>query len=121
MLGATAIRRDVITNLTSSYHKSHYSVEMFKKSECVHYHVTILGDDFIEKLNHELHAIQNLNHAFFYVDIPINQPIAAMIISELEALQFFWGAWLPEYNLQGDILKLQRYKLSGLFNQYYLR
>lgn len=108
LLSATALRREVITNLTSSHLKSHYSVEISKKSECAHFHVTTLGDDFIEKLNHELHAIQNLNHAFFYVDIPINQPIAAMIIYKLEALHFFWGAWLPEFNLQGDILRLQR-------------
>jgi hypothetical protein len=43
-----------------------------------------------------------------YIDLPIEQEAAANAYTQLESIGFFWGAWIPNFTLKGDILRLQK-------------
>jgi hypothetical protein len=40
--------------------------------------------------------------------MPLGQPNALVAVPALEALGFFWAAWLPNYTNSGDVLRLQK-------------
>jgi hypothetical protein len=42
------------------------------------------------------------------LNLPISQESAALAFTQLEDLEFFWGAWLPNYSPQGDVVRLQK-------------
>lgn len=67
-----------------------------------------IGDDFILAINKTLKSLESLKPASIYLDLPINQEAAAIAHLHLEGMGFFWGSWIPNYSIQGDILRLQK-------------
>ena len=88
--------------------KTHMAVAFSSQAEYAHLHVSHIGDDLMSRLTHELEMLQQFNLAVVHCDLPLNQPQAIPAIEQLEQLRFFWGAWLPEFNDEGDVLRLQR-------------
>jgi len=70
--------------------------------------ISHIGDDLITLVAAELQQFESLNLASVYLDLPIKQAAAANAYLELESLGFFWGSWIPNYSVQGDILRLQK-------------
>lgn len=66
-----------------------------------------IGDDLSTAVADELKGLHTLKLASVYVDLPIEQAAASNAYLELEALGFFWGAWLPNYTQNKDVLRLQ--------------
>jgi RimJ/RimL family protein N-acetyltransferase len=67
-----------------------------------------IGDDLNTLVTNELRGMQTLKLASVYIDLPIEQAAASNAYLELEALGFFWGSWLPNYNQNKDTLRLQK-------------
>ena len=66
-----------------------------------------IGADLNTIVADELKSMQTLKLASVYIDLPIEQAAASNAYLELEALGFFWGAWLPNYTQNRDMLRLQ--------------
>jgi hypothetical protein len=67
-----------------------------------------IGEDFSSAMSAELAKLESQNLAFTILNLPISQEAAAIAFSQLEDMGFFWGAWLPNYSAQGDVIRLQK-------------
>ena len=101
-------RHDHKHHRADGHAKTHLAVAFSSQAEYAHLHVSHIGDDLMSRLTHELEMLQQFNLAVIHCDLPLNQPQAIPAIEQLEQLRFFWGAWLPEFNDEGDVLRLQR-------------
>ncbi len=66
-----------------------------------------IGRDFLRRIEVFMEALKSENHPVVYIDIPLGDPMASQATIDLESLGFFWGAWLPNYDQNGDVLRLQ--------------
>jgi RimJ/RimL family protein N-acetyltransferase len=70
--------------------------------------IDYIGSDLLAVITAELKKPSLSELAAIYVDLPIEQEAAANAYSQLETIGFFWGAWIPNFTLRGDILRLQK-------------
>jgi hypothetical protein len=73
-----------------------------------HLRVATLGDDLTERVAEELEGLMAFEVATTHIDLPLWQPAAAVAVEALEPLGFFWGALVPCFGTEGDVLRLQR-------------
>ncbi len=66
-----------------------------------------IGQDFLRRIESFMEVLRSENHPVIYIDIPLTDPLAGQSTIDLESLGFFWGAWLPNYEQNGDVLRLQ--------------
>ena len=88
--------------------QSEYSVAVNPATQTANIKVQHIGKDFALDINSELTKLELQNLAFTMLNLPISQEAAALAFSQLEDMGFFWGAWLPNYSAQGDVLRLQK-------------
>ena len=69
--------------------------------------VSAIGKDFLRRIEILVKSVRQEKHPVIYVDLPLSHPMAGQAINELESLGFFWGAWLPNYDQSGDVLRMQ--------------
>jgi hypothetical protein len=67
-----------------------------------------IGEDFESVISSELEKLEPQKLSYTLLNLPISQEAAALAFSQLENMGFFWGAWLPNYSEQGDVLRLQK-------------
>jgi hypothetical protein len=63
------------------------------------------------RVSHDLEALAAYDLAAISLDLPMEDPAAGWAVEQLEALGFFFGAWLPGHLRGagcGDVLRLQR-------------
>jgi hypothetical protein len=107
-LAPNPLSNAALRNSASAKDKTQMSVAFSSQAEYGHIHITHIGDDLLAKITHELDLLQQFHLAVVHCDLPLDQPRVITAIEELESLKFFWGAWLPEFNEHGDVLRLQR-------------
>ena len=73
-----------------------------------HLRVDRIGADLKDRVADELDGLTAFDLAVVHLDLPITDPSAAWAVDVLEALGFFWGAWLPGFMPTGDAVRLQR-------------
>jgi len=88
--------------------ESEYSVAVNPVTQMANIKVQHIGEDFASAITAELAKLESQNLAFTMLNLPISQEAAALAFTQLEGMGFFWGAWLPNYSAQGDVLRLQR-------------
>ena len=71
-------------------------------------HIRVDGYDVIDGVRDQIQQSESLQAPVIYIDIPIHHPDSVKLIEGLEDLGFFWGAWLPHFGADGDILRLQK-------------
>jgi RimJ/RimL family protein N-acetyltransferase len=76
-----------------------------------------IGSDLLAVIAAELKKLSLSELAAIYVDLPIEQEVAANAFSQLETIGFFWGAWIPNYSANKDILRLQKIYQSVNVNE----
>jgi RimJ/RimL family protein N-acetyltransferase len=67
-----------------------------------------IGSDLVEAINRALQEPSLSGLAAVYLDLPIGQEAAANAYAQLEKIGFFWGAWIPNFTSEGDVLRLQK-------------
>jgi hypothetical protein len=73
--------------------------------------VTSVGTDVVGRVAHDLDAFAAYDLASVALDLPLEDPGTPWAVERLEALGFFFGAWLPGFQRgegPGDVLRLQR-------------
>lgn len=70
--------------------------------------VSVVGADIVDKIGAEIDVLKSSGIEVVHLDIPLDHPNVLHALPDLEALGFFWAAWLPEYTSSGDVLRLQR-------------
>jgi hypothetical protein len=88
--------------------KSEYIVTVNSETQMANIKVQHIGEDFSFAIRSELAKLEPQKLAFTMLNLPISQAAAALAFSQLEEMGFFWGAWLPNYSAQGDVLRLQK-------------
>lgn len=88
--------------------KSEYKVTVNPATQTANIKVQHIGEDFSAAISSELAKLESKNLAFTMLSLPISQEAAALAFAQLEEMGFFWGAWLPNYSVQGDVLRLQK-------------
>lgn len=76
-----------------------------------------IGKDLQAHVSRELENIRPQEVASIYLDLPLNQKAASHAYVELEKLGFFWAAWIPNYSINGDILRLQKINQAVNFDE----
>jgi hypothetical protein len=102
------IKRTIAVSNSPGSGKSIYSVTVNPATQMASIRVEHIGEDFSSAISAELIKLEPQNLAFTMLNLPISQEAAALAFSQLEDMGFFWGAWLPNYSEQGDVLRLQK-------------
>ncbi|BEI37401.1 MULTISPECIES: GNAT family N-acetyltransferase [unclassified Polynucleobacter] len=109
LLRHTGIKRKLISQATlnKSVDLSNLSIHHSPEGKPSFIKVREIGQDFLRRIESLMDVLRTENHPVIYIDIPLSDPLASQSISDVESLGFFWGAWLPNYDQNGDVLRLQ--------------
>ena len=102
------VKRKITISNSLGSGKSAYSVKVNPATQMANFKVQHIGEDFASVISAELAKLDSQNLAFTMLNLPISQEAAALAFSQLEDMGFFWGAWLPNYSVQGDVIRLQK-------------
>lgn len=102
------VPRTVLTSNAVGSGKSEYTVTINQATQMANIKIQHIGADFHLAINAEMAKIEPLKLAYTLLNLPISQEAASLAFSQLEDMGFFWGAWLPNYSTQGDVLRLQK-------------
>ena len=102
------VPRTVLTSNAIGCGKSEYTVTINQATQMANIKIQHIGADFHLVINAEMAKIEPLKLAYTLLNLPVSQEAASLAFSQLEDMGFFWGAWLPNYSTQGDILRLQK-------------
>lgn len=102
------VKRTIAQSNVPGSGKSEYSVTANPATQMANIKVQHIGEDFSSAISAELEKLESQNLAFTMLSLPISQEAAALAFTQLEDMGFFWGAWLPNYSAQGDMLRLQK-------------
>jgi hypothetical protein len=102
------VPRTVLTSNAVGSGKSEYTVTINQVTQMANIKIQHIGADFHLAINAEMAKIEPLKLAYTLLNLPISQEAASLAFSQLEDMGFFWGAWLPNYSTQGDVLRLQK-------------
>lgn len=102
------VNRKIAQSSVLGSDKSEYIVTVNPETQMANIKVQHIGEDFSSAISSELEKLEPQNLAFTMLNLPISQAAAALAFSQLEEMGFFWGAWLPNYSAQGDVLRLQK-------------
>jgi hypothetical protein len=106
--GALGVERDVVTRLVPADGTSAVSVDVSGTTGTAHVRVARVGADLVDRVADELDGLQAFDLAAVHLDLPLSQPATAAATTDLEQLGFAWGAWVPWFLTDGDVLRLQR-------------
>lgn len=70
--------------------------------------VSKIGTNIGAKIDEVINMLKGQGIEVFHLDIPLGQSNALFAIPALETLGFFWASWLPEFSVEGDVLRLQK-------------
>ncbi len=73
-----------------------------------HVRIERIGADVLARVAHELEGLDAFDLGVVHLDLPLTDPAAGRIASALERLGFCFAAWLPDFGVNGDVLRLQR-------------
>lgn len=104
--------RKILQSNTLSSGKSIFTVDIHEINHSANIQIHHIGADLMDALSNELSKLAPMNLAALFLNLPINQAAAAKTCTELESIGFFWGAWIPNYSIQGDIFRLQKINSS---------
>jgi N-acetylglutamate synthase-like GNAT family acetyltransferase len=102
------VKRIIVQSNAIGTGKSEFNIRVNSETQTANIKVLHIGEDFSSEISTELTKLESLNLAFIMLNLPISQEGAALAFSQLENMGFFWGAWLPNYSAQGDVLRLQK-------------
>jgi hypothetical protein len=102
------VPRTVLTSNAVGSGKSEYTVTVNQVTQMANLKVQHIGADFHSAISAEMAKIEPLKLAYTLLNLPVSQEAASLAFSQLEDMGFFWGAWLPNYSTQGDVLRLQK-------------
>jgi RimJ/RimL family protein N-acetyltransferase len=102
------VKRAIVQSNVPGSGKSEYSVAVNPATQTANIKVQHIGEDFSSAISAEVEKLESQNLAFTMLSLPISQEAAALAFTQLEDMGFFWGAWLPNYSAQGDMLRLQK-------------
>jgi N-acetylglutamate synthase-like GNAT family acetyltransferase len=103
-----SIKRTIAQSNVMGSGKSEFNISVNTATQTANIKVLHIGGDFSSAISGELVKLESLNLAFIMLNLPISQESAALAFTQLEDMGFFWGAWLPNYSAQGDIVRLQK-------------
>lgn len=104
----TQLKRVILDSESLGSGKTELVVDIHELNHSANIEILHIGSDVIDALNKELHKLDPMDFAAVFLIIPINESAAAKACSELEGIGFFWGAWIPNYSDQGDVIRLQK-------------
>ena len=73
-----------------------------------HIRVTHPGADLASKVADQLEGLDAFDLGAVHLDVPLADPAAAAAIEALEALDFAFSSWIPDFAPDGDAFRLQR-------------
>jgi len=102
------VKRIIVQSNAIGTGKSEFNIRVNSETQTANIKVLHIGEDFSSEISAELTKLESFNLAFVMLNLQISQESAALAFSQLEDMGFFWGAWLPNYSAQGDVLRLQK-------------
>ena len=102
------LNREVVISEKVGVGKTEFVIEDNSSVQTANILIHHIGEDFMPAMNQALESLTSSQPASIYLDLPVNQEAAAVAHLQLESMGFFWGCWIPNYSIQGDILRLQK-------------
>lgn len=103
-----SLKRDVLHSEIAGGGSTTYETSITTADQIANISIKSIGHDLLTVINSELQRLSSAKLAAIYVDLPIEQESAANAYSQLETIGFFWGAWIPNFSKNGDVLRLQK-------------
>lgn len=104
--------REILQSNAAGSGSSIVTVDIHEINHSANIEIHHIGADLMDVLSQQLSKLEPKNLAAIFLNLPINQAAAAQACTEMESMGFFWGAWIPNYSVQGDIFRLQKLNMS---------
>lgn len=108
IVAALGLERGILTDPVDASGPSALSVGVSGEAGSAHLRVARVGEDLVDRVADELDGLQAFDLAVVHLDLPLGEPATVAAVEHLERLGFFWGAWVPWFTVDGDVLRLQR-------------
>jgi RimJ/RimL family protein N-acetyltransferase/anti-sigma regulatory factor (Ser/Thr protein kinase) len=84
------------------------STKVTPQTGVAHIRISDPGGDLASMVADELEGLDAFDLGAVHLDVPLTGPGAVDLIEELEALDFAFAAWIPDFVVDGDVVRLQR-------------
>ncbi len=88
--------------------KTHLHTTIDPGAGTAHLRLVRTGADLVEAVSDQLEALLPHDLGATYLDLPLWNEHGAWAVEQLERLGFCWAAWIPDFDAEGDVLRLQR-------------
>jgi len=108
MAASIGLDRQILSEADSVASESKLVFTTHESDQFAQIEVVSIGSDLLLHVTKLVEQLEHLGIAVIHIDLPIGHPNAIHAIDELEQIGFFWAAWMPEFSVAGDILRLQK-------------
>jgi anti-sigma regulatory factor (Ser/Thr protein kinase)/RimJ/RimL family protein N-acetyltransferase len=88
--------------------KTHLITRVRPEEGLAHITVARIGADAGSRIADDLEGLDAFDLGAVHLDVPLSDPGAPAAIEQLESLGFCFAAWMPDFSLDGDVIRLQR-------------
>jgi serine/threonine-protein kinase RsbW len=99
------LQREVNAGGPDAGGSAHTATKVTPQTGVAHIRVLRPGADLASRIADDLESLDAFDLGAVHLDVPLSEPVA---LDELEALSFAFAAWIPDFAVDGDILRLQR-------------
>ena len=102
------VRRAIVTDAPPSTAPSSLGVSADVETGLAAIRVASAGEDLIDAIGDALDEVDAFELGAAHLDVPLADPSAIAALPAAEAAGFSFAAWLPGYDVSGDVLRMQR-------------
>jgi anti-sigma regulatory factor (Ser/Thr protein kinase) len=108
LAGRLGLERTVASDGAPAGGHTTLSVSVASDVGSAHLRLGRIGGDVVERVAEELEGLAAFDLAVVHLDVPAWLPAGSWAAESLERLGFCFGAWLPAFRSEGDVVRLQR-------------
>jgi RimJ/RimL family protein N-acetyltransferase len=102
------LEREIATEGGADGGHATLSTKVTPQTGVAHIRVSHPGANLASKIADELEGLDAFDLGAVHLDVPLTGSGAVDLIDELEALDFAFAAWIPDFAADGDVVRLQR-------------
>jgi hypothetical protein len=102
------LEREIATEGGADGGHAALSTKVTPQTGVAHIRISHPGADLASKIADELEGLDAFDLGAVHLDVPLTGSGAVDLIDGLEALDFAFAAWIPDFAVDGDVVRLQR-------------
>jgi RimJ/RimL family protein N-acetyltransferase len=105
LAGRLGLQRTIVPAGRPPNGQAEISTKVTPETGVAHVRVLRAGENLASKIADALEGLDAFDLGAIHLDVPLAEPAS---LAELEGLDFAFAAWIPDFSVDGDIVRLQR-------------